>query len=374
MKTSASPALLTFLVAPPQSGIVRADLITIALPNGQTLNVVFGTNTDIVYQGTKYYCSAYGAWERGAYENKADFKPDAGSWELKALIEESLNFPGTSTSLMQVVTSGVLSGSLVTVQTLFWPLGYAYNQQFYLAGGVDPAWTGGYTSGVGMGTMMLTIGQLGSVKKAGRSNIVSEIFDLTYILNRQVPPFSIQTACRHSLFDASCTLNVATFTSSAVSLDSSSTSLYLNLTIPARVNSTPYSVGNLVDIANVIYMCTTAGTTASSAPTFNNSRGAVTTDGTAKWTSMNGAYVLGYVKFTGGQNSGLAATVKAMALSATNLQQLQLIKPLIFPVAGGDALQLIPGCDKTIATCQNVYNNLINFAGQPFVPNPETAA
>jgi hypothetical protein len=58
-------------------------------------------------------------------------------------------------------------------------------------------------------------------------------------------------------------------------------------TIATRANSTAYVVGNLVvDAAGThVFRCTTAGTSASSAPTFNTAAiGNTTTDGTVTWT------------------------------------------------------------------------------------------
>jgi hypothetical protein len=372
MKTI-SAALQAFLVAPPQSGMQRADLVTITLPNSQVLNIVAGYGGDIVYGGTRYYCSKYGAYERGPFTNKASFTPSADSMELTALIKETFLFPGTTTPLMQVVNSGVLSGSTVFIQTLFWPAGIKYDQTFTLAANLNVGWAGGSTSGVAMGSMVLTLGQLGAVKPAGRSKVVCEIFDLTYILNRRVPPLAIQSACNHTVFDAGCGLNVSNFQSTNVVLDVTSTNLNLNLDIPARANGTPYVFGNLIVVGGVIYMCTTAGTSAGSAPTFNSPRFATTADGsTLVWTSQNEAYPLGYILYTGGQNAGLKWSIKAQAISSGSLQQLQLLKPLPFPVAAGDTIQLIPGCLKTIANCIG-FNNLIHIMAAPFVPNPETS-
>lgn len=42
-------------------------------------------------------------------------------------------------------------------------------------------------------------------------------------------------------------------------------------------------------------------------------------------------------------------------------------------VAAGDQFQLLPGCDRTLATCTNVFNNAIHFGGFPYIPTPETA-
>ena len=43
------------------------------------------------------------------------------------------------------------------------------------------------------------------------------------------------------------------------------------------------------------------------------------------------------------------------------------------PPVAGDQFQLLPGCDRSIATCTNVFNNAVHFGGLPYVPTPETA-
>jgi hypothetical protein len=45
----------------------------------------------------------------------------------------------------------------------------------------------------------------------------------------------------------------------------------------------------------------------------------------------------------------------------------------LFPVDVGDEFQLLPGCDRTLATCTNVFNNSAHFGGFPYIPTPETA-
>jgi hypothetical protein len=258
----------------------------------------------VTWQGgsgtTVFYASQNGVWERGPYKNEASFRISSQDMELTALIPESVDYPGTTTPFMQVVNQGMLEGALVNIQTLYWPDGQLY------------------TSGLNMGTMQLTNGQIGNVKKTGRSKVTCQLYDLLYILNRNVPPFKIMTSCRHTFCDAGCTLNPATFTSSNT-LATGSTTLYLNLT------TTPPSL----------------------------------------------PFTLGYVTFTSGQNAGLKASIKAVTVSG-GVTTFQLLKPLPFPVATGDVLDITSGCLKSISAC-NFYSNIIHYGGQPFVPNPEVA-
>jgi hypothetical protein len=46
---------------------------------------------------------------------------------------------------------------------------------------------------------------------------------------------------------------------------------------------------------------------------------------------------------------------------------------LLSPVLIDDEFQLLPGCDRTLAMCKNVFNNTTHFGGFPYIPTPETA-
>ena len=51
-----------------------------------------------------------------------------------------------------------------------------------------------------------------------------------------------------------------------------------------------------------------------------------------------------------------------------------LTQPLPYAPAASDTFTVYPGCDKSQRTCQLKFNNIVNFAGFPYVPAPETAA
>lgn len=296
-----SAALQEFLLT--NTTFNRAYLISITLPNWQVINVLDGNNVDVIYGGTTYYCSKFGAWKRGAFKNTAQFRMTATSMDLTALIPESLMYPGTSTPFMQAINLGGLIKAQVTIKTLYWPAG-------------EP-----YTSGLSMGTMMLNAGQIGNVKPTGRSNVVAQLFDYTYTLARPCPPHQIQTSCRHNLFDSSCTLIASSFASVGQTLAAGST----NLSLVVNGFTPTYPI------------------------------------------------TLGYILFTAGQNTGWMSSIKAASTVSGNTT-ISLLKPLRFPIAPGDVITIFPGCDKSIATCGNIYNNLIHIGSQPFVPNPEVAA
>ena len=73
----------------------------------------------------------------------------------------------------------------------------------------------------------------------------------------------------------------------------------------------------------------------------------------------------GKITFTSGANDGLSMEVKSSAQS-THQVVLQLEMPYAIEV--GDTFDIIAGCDKVLSTCVNKFNNVLNFRGEPFVP------
>ena len=70
-----------------------------------------------------------------------------------------------------------------------------------------------------------------------------------------------------------------------------------------------------------------------------------------------------------GSNAGLSRTVAGYANGSTVTVKVA----FPFPIAAGDQFELLPGCDRTITTCTNVFNNAVHFGGFPYIPTPETA-
>ena len=79
-------------------------------------------------------------------------------------------------------------------------------------------------------------------------------------------------------------------------------------------------------------------------------------------------YDQGTILATSGANAGQTRTIAQLSGGSVAL-----LKAWLEPVAVGDAFQLLPGCDHTIATCQNTFNNLIHYGGFPYIPPPELA-
>lgn len=50
---------------------------------------------------------------------------------------------------------------------------------------------------------------------------------------------------------------------------------------------------------------------------------------------------------------------------------IELWHPIRAEIAPGDALRLVAGCDKRMATCREKFNNLISFQGFPDIPGDD---
>ncbi len=79
-----------------------------------------------------------------------------------------------------------------------------------------------------------------------------------------------------------------------------------------------------------------------------------------------GYWALGKATFTSGPLTGVQMGIKDSSGSIISL-----VGPL--PLAASGDVTLMPGCDKTQATCNGKYNNLARFKGFPWIPQPETA-
>jgi uncharacterized phage protein (TIGR02218 family) len=79
-------------------------------------------------------------------------------------------------------------------------------------------------------------------------------------------------------------------------------------------------------------------------------------------------YALGTITGVTGANAGSSRTIASME-GGWAYVKLAFLSPVLI----GDEFQLLPGCDRTLATCKNVFNNTTHFGGFPYIPTPETA-
>jgi hypothetical protein len=151
---------------------------------------------------------------------------------------------------------------------------------------------------------------------------------LSVLANQQMPRNMVQQSCIHRLGDVGCTVPLA------------------NNTYSGAITSV--LAGNIVN----------TNLTPSS--------------------FANGFFSLGVITFTSGVLNGSKFTV---SLSQSSSGQLTTIMPFPSAPSVGDTFTIIPGCDKTFATCgsgkfknsSNVSASFtLHYRGYPFVPQPET--
>ena len=165
------------------------------------------------------------------------------------------------------------------------------------------------------GTVVLFAGRISDID-CSRTGIDLKCRSHLELLNIQMPRRLWQSSCTHVFGDAMCQFNRATLQASFGCLSGSTETQILS-----TVNPTPA-----------------------------------------------GLYVQGTIFGLTGANAGDSRTVAGMSSGNVSVKLAFLSPPKV-----GDQFQLLPGCDRSIATCTNVFNNAIHFGGMPYIPTPETA-
>lgn len=75
------------------------------------------------------------------------------------------------------------------------------------------------------------------------------------------------------------------------------------------------------------------------------------------------AYGGGVLRWIGGANGGLQG-----AIAASDGARVTVRREPVLPVAAGDLVELIEGCDKSLASCTARFGNAANFRGEPYLP------
>ena len=168
----------------------------------------------------------------------------------------------------------------------------------------------------GLGAITWFYGRLAETD-VGRSRIEMKVKSLLNLLaQQQMPRRLYQAACTHVFGDAMCSFNRASLAAGIAAEAGSSQA--------AIVTSLSPSPATLYDQGTIIA--------------------------------------------TSGANTGQSRTIVQLSGGVVSL-----LKAWLEPVAVGDGFQLLPGCDHTVATCQNTFNNLARFGGFPYIPPPELA-
>ncbi len=167
-----------------------------------------------------------------------------------------------------------------------------------------------------IGTLLRFLGILGDVEELGRTSATLTAKSYVEQLSlAQLPRNILQSPCRNTLFDSACSLSASAFAVNS-SVAANSTALVINCPL----------------------------------------------------SQASGYFSNGRIVFTSGADQGQTRAVKLYAPG-----QITLAVPLFTAPAVGDPFTVYPGCDKLQATCSGKFNNLANFGGMPYVPQPETA-
>jgi uncharacterized phage protein (TIGR02218 family) len=165
------------------------------------------------------------------------------------------------------------------------------------------------------GTVVLFAGRISDID-CSRTGIDMKCRSHLELLNIQMPRRLWQSSCTHVFGDAMCQFSRATLQANFACLSGS-----METQILSTVNPTPA-----------------------------------------------GLYVQGTIFGLTGANAGDSRTIAGMSSGNVSVKLAFLSPPMV-----GDQFQLLPGCDRSIATCTNVFNNAIHFGGMPYIPTPETA-
>jgi hypothetical protein len=292
---------------------VHADLYTITTIAGQVLTYTTA-QIDVSTGGTLYLASGV-FFDEIANKSQAHWKTglDVDTWQVR--IKPSAVDPVSGAPYpakiggqpwLAAVAAGVLEGATFQVDRAYWPA--------WPAAGVYPFVPSYVLS-------KLFYGRVAAVDCYRQEvNLTAESY--MALLDNPMPRNVWQQHCRHSLFDAGCTLNQASYG--------------------------------------------TAGTVTSAGAA--NNAFAATLSGELRG---SGTAQLGQVLWTSGNNAGLRMHVTTYSHNGL-VASFTLIRPMPFAISIGDTFTAYPGCDKTQASCAS-FGNAENYGGQAYIPSPETA-
>lgn len=268
--------------------IRMADLYTITLTSGTVLRLTTW-DANLVVSGNTFLTGPPSI-KRSAIEEKLGL--DVSSFEMEIHASATDLLSGPNIPILQAIAIGMFDGATIRIDRLFMD---SSSQQ--------------------IGTVIRFSGLLGEVDELGRSYARITANALVQLLTQPLPNIILQPNCVHTLFDAGCGLNKASFAESNTVQAGSTVNKVISLSAKA-----------------------------------------------------DGYYDNGQIVWTSGPNNGITKAVKTYVA-----QEFFFNSPLPFAPSAGETFTAYPGDDKTQATCTNKFSNLANFGGFPYVPAPETA-
>ena len=83
-----------------------------------------------------------------------------------------------------------------------------------------------------------------------------------------------------------------------------------------------------------------------------------------------GWFTEGDVVWQTGANAGRRAQIRLDTTEGA-WRRLDFWEDMPWPIAAGDAVRVVAGCDKRVATCRDKFANILNFRGFPHVPGED---
>jgi Phage conserved hypothetical protein BR0599/Uncharacterized conserved protein (DUF2163) len=261
-------------------------------------------DTDITYPGGPTWSSrtvrvdkdksqAHAHWKRGL---------DVDQWivtlEPRNVDVDGNAFPDKIGNVPWIAAArgGALDGCDFTVQRAYFAAWPAY------APSITP-----------VGIVTIFTGRIAEVDVTD-TQVVLTVNDWRELFTTMMPRDIFAAGCRHTLYDAGCTLFDSDFQVSGAATGASTTSVIV-------ASSTLVAPGS-------------------------------------------GTFTLGKLLFTSGLNAGFTRTIS----NWDNATHYTVVNPFPFAVANGDTFNVYPGCNKLLSTC-TAFGNNANFGGFPFIPN-----
>lgn len=166
-----------------------------------------------------------------------------------------------------------------------------------------------------LAVVTLFIGRVATITKLGRTHVEIKVKSPLSLLDIDMPRNTYQPGCQWLLYDQGCALNRALFTTSYVVVSADEVTINVaSIATPTGADGNPY-------------------------------------------------YMQGRIVFTSGTNDGLTTLAASNGSTFFTLQY-----PLITPPSPGDTFDASAGCVKTVAACEDKFNNRLNFRGFLRVP------
>lgn len=242
------------------------------------------------------------------------------------------------------------------------------------------------------GQINLRTGNFGEVVSSPQGWFKVELRGMTQLLQQLIIEL-YGPECRADLGDFRCTVPIDPPIWEALhSYNTAVNQVNTNAFIKGHVSG---SFTDYRQYGNVIFQCTTAGQSGSTEPTWNATVGATTSDGTVVWTCVGAWtrtgqiasiidpinftvtwdaedsrdvdtwYQYGIMQFDTGNNAGESIDVKAWVQLA---EQMTTYVTLGYPAQVGDRFHVTPGCDKSVSTCKDKFDNVLNMRAEPYLP------